>query len=183
MECTPVRADGGGRNHWAWAVLLSSPGGGGGSPSARVAFSAVRGEPPPKHINRDHKDQNKRSQDCQFYNRGTEQHLAFNCRVALRGHFRCLQSDDENVSDRSDEPYDQEWLGSQRTRTDGTSDGMQDLNQHEYEHQPIDDKEYRAGAAPGTHSFQQKQRCAPEREQCAPGQKHTECHIDDELDV
>jgi len=29
-----------------------------------------RAWPPPKHINRDHKDQNKRSQDCQFYNRG-----------------------------------------------------------------------------------------------------------------
>jgi len=88
-----------------------------------------------------------------------------------------------NVSDRSDEPYDQEWLGSQRTRPNGTSDGMQDLNQHEYEHQPIDDKEYRAGAAPVTHSFQQKQRCAPEREQCGHGQKYAECHIDDELDV
>src|SRR6202790_4336281 len=41
----------------------------------RGAFVAVRAWPPPKQINRDHKDQNERSQDCQFYNRGTEQHL------------------------------------------------------------------------------------------------------------
>jgi hypothetical protein len=79
-----------------------------------------------------------------------------------------IQSDDENVSDRSDEPYDQEWLRSQRTRTDGTSDGMQDLNQHEYEHQPIDDQEYRARAAeldaPRVHKLRHALGLRPDRE-------------------
>jgi hypothetical protein len=37
---------------------------------------------------------------------------------------------------------------------DRTPDGVQDLDQHQHEHQPIDDWEYRAGAAPVAHSLQ-----------------------------
>jgi hypothetical protein len=60
---------------------------------------------------------------------------------------------------------------------------MQDLNQHKYEHQPIDDKEYRAGAAPVTHCLPQKERCTPKRYQCGQGQEYAKCHIDEEFDV